>query len=172
MFYGGKEEQDKAIMNEVEIRRRAAAVFPHLRNVLESFDGKVFNCRLQNKLREDGNYWIVELKRNERYGDYLNITFSPKNFSGRTTWFSVLGVNMKDCEGWDGKRIPAAALIQNARENREKLLKEAAAIESMIERAPELEKQIKYFKKQIEALVDSIPYTAQLIYNLGYRVRS
>lgn len=175
MFYGDKEKQDAAIMNRAESYRAAAAVFPHLRKVLESFDGKVFNCRLEKALREDGNYWTVELKRNDNYGDMFVISFcragvySSNNF--KSVVYCNLGSRADNKTPWDGKRIPAAVLIESARKTRETFLKSAADLEAMTERAPELEKQLKYFSSQIENIVKGIPCEARDVYDLGYYVQ-
>jgi len=176
MFCGDKEAKDKEIMKRIKARREAAAVFPYLRKTIEAFDGKVFNCRFEKALREDGNYWSVELKRNEHYGDFLSISFCKSGECSSREWKTVCGINLGRPGGkgvvWDGKRIPAAVLIEESRKTRESLLHEAAVLEEMIEIAPVLEKQLEYFKAQIDRIVGQIPYEARSVYNLGYYVRT
>ena len=175
MFCGNEEHQNAAIWREINSRRQAAEAFPHLRKTLESFDGKVFNCRLEKALREDGNYWIVELKRSDYCGDRLEIRFCRRTTNTTSTdWQYMLGVNLGKATDkapkWDGKRLPAALLIESAAEQRAHLLKEAAAMEEARERVPELTQQIEYMKNQFRALVDSVPYTVARIYNLDYHI--
>ena len=174
MFYENKEAQDKEMRKQIQARRDAASVFPYLRKTIEAFDGKVFNCRLEKSLKEDGNYWTVELRRNIRYGDLLNISFCKSGEHSTRSWKTVCSVNLgtpgeKNAK-WDGKRIPAAVLVEESRKARETLLQEAANLEEMIEKAPELEKQLKYFISQIDKIVKQIPYEARSVYNLGYYV--
>ncbi len=176
MFYGSKEEQDKAIMKQVNKYRNAAAIFPYLRKVIESFDGKVYNIRLEKALREDGNFWTVKLNRNDRYGDMLTIDFQARNdhapygYSINVVYVN-LGKSTDPKSKWDGKRIPASVIVESAREKREINLKNAAELESVIDREQSIREQIQYFAKQIDKLVDPILYYARDVYDLNYRVR-
>ena len=175
MYYGNEEQKQAALQHEIDSRREAAAAFPHLRKVLESFDGKVFNCRLEKALREDGNLWIVELKHGGYCGDLLQIRFCHRRGEMPLyDWHYLLSANLGSATDknpkWDGKRLPAALLIDAAAEQRAYLLKEAAAIEEARERVPQLTQQMEYLKAQFRALADSIPYTVARICNLNYRI--
>ena len=159
MYYDNPEEKTRI---DIENRRAAAALFPIIREVAGDFDGKVFNCRFENALREHSSRIFVK----KRY-KWLEITTYGKNYS---EIFLLAQINLDDMP--DGKRMPAALIIEDARERREKLLREAAETEAALATAPLLKKQLESMKKQLETMMDTIPYAIRENYNLNYYMRN
>ena len=143
MYYFTREEQNEARSRKINMLRQAAAVYPHLRDVITAFDGKVLNVKLEKALSDENNRYFVQLKRNESYGDMLYITVHLKGFRNWHDECTLVSLNLKG--KWDGKRIPAALILENAREQREKMLKEAENLESITpERIDEINNQIEF----------------------------
>ena len=169
MFSGSREQQRNEIMRRVNKLRAAAAQYPHLRDVLTAFDGKVLNVRLENALTDGGNRYFVKLRRNEHYGDYLDISFHQDGDGNYTDDCYLVSLNLD--KKWDGKRIPSDVILENARERREDFLREAAALEAATpELADEIENKIKALRSAFDALVEGIPRAARSVYGLEYHI--
>lgn len=157
--YNYGEDANTAIMNRARVYRDAAALFPAIRATAEAFDGKVYNCRFEKALRDNSGAWICTEKRYKWMEIYIYD-------HGSRILLASVGL---DCLP-DGKRIPADLIIESAREKREGLLKRAADLEAVPAKAQTLQAQFKKLSDMVDALRDSIPYEAQDIYRLGYRV--
>lgn len=158
--YTDNETRRAGCIKTAEANREAAALFPQLRKTFEEFNGKVFNCRLEKALQEATGRRVYVKKDNYRIEIYTFIEDHHGN-----SWYTLAFV--KSDVLTDGKRIPAAAFIDSAREYREKHLKDAAALEDAAERGPEIKRQIEYFIEQANKLVNAIPYSVQEIYNVS-----
>lgn len=158
MFYGDRDAQDEAIAAKVKTKRDAAALFPIIRDATLAFDGKVYNCRFENALRESGNYIFTE-KTKYYFEIYLY---------DRGNRIVLAHISIDDMP--DGKRIPADLIVKSAREKRESLLREAAQIERDAAQADMFKQQLEYFREQLEKIRDSIHSDVRDIYNLDYRV--
>lgn len=161
MYYSGQKE---AIQEKVAIYREAASFYQDLRKVFTDFDGKVFNCRLQKALNE------------QIHGKEIRHVFAEKRYQNLNIGFYHHGnqitlATVTENEMPDGKRIPGSKLIESAQSKREYLLKQAADIERYSEQVPAIKQQIEYLDKQLENIVNKIPYEVRDIYGLNYHVR-
>lgn len=140
--------------------REAAGLFPAIRRVFEQFDGKVFNCRLEKALQEATGRRVYVKK-----DDYKIEIYTYMDDYRGSSWYTL--AFLKNDALADGKRIPAAAFIDSARNYRENHLKEAAKLDDAGEAAPEIKKQVDYFIEQANRLVNSLPYPVQEMYHVS-----
>ena len=164
MYYGCSSEETKAeaIQKTVIEYRAAAGLFPAIRKVLEQFDGKVFNCRLEKALQEATGRRLYVKKDGYR----VEIYYYGDTYSGGCSWISLAMIPVDSLT--DGKRIPAALLIDSARKQREEHLKDAAALEENAGKIPEVKKQIKYFIEQANKLAQALPSELRDVYGIKY----
>jgi len=159
-MYYSREDQNKAAQTMAESFRTTAAQLPRLKKVLKSFDGKVFNCRLEAALNEPKNPVYIFCRK--RY-KYLEIYTYVGNHQ-RTLATCLLD------EMPDGKRIPADLLIKSAEDRRADFLKTAAEIERAAEQMDTIKEQIEQVKRLLEGITKPLPYEVIDIYNLNYRL--
>ena len=161
--YYSEEQKVTKIRELAEEYRNAAELFPIIRPVIESFDGKVFNCRLDKALRElfekTGRYICAR----REYGA-LKIYYYETTYHGSAQFMLA---SIPESKLPEGKRIPAADLINSAREQRESNLKVAASLDENIAVMQTTKKQIEYLVSQINRIVDPLPSAIQDIY--GFR---
>lgn len=139
-----------------ENRRQAARLYGSITKVLRAFDGKCYNVRLERALKEDliGHFVYCD----KRFGGWIAIVVSPDQCR---EWFDLAIINTDDLI--DGKRIQAEKVIESARNIREKLLKEAAAMDRFVETYDTIYGQIESLKKAYNAVVDDLPYKGREI---------
>ena len=164
MYYAGSSEEAKAeaIKKTIAEYRAAAGLFPVIRKVLEQFDGKVFNCRLEKALQDATGRRLYVKKDSYR----LEIYYYGDTYSSGSSWISLAMIPVDSLA--DGKRIPAALLIDSARKQREKHLKDAAALEESAGKIHEVKNQIKYFIEQANKLSGVLPYELRDVYGIKY----
>lgn len=156
-------DKEKAAKRLAEDYREAARLFTEIRPVIESFDGKVFNCRFEKALQEKTGRRIYCRKEYEKW---ITIHYYSINFNQHMT-LAVLKIE----DMIDGKRINAARFLESGRENYTEHLQKAAKIEEAIEKAPEIKRQIAELAKMIGVLSAQIDsYEAREIFDLNYRI--
>lgn len=162
MYYRNKEERDNAVKRHIEDYRNAAGLFSRIRPIIESFDNKVFNCRLEKALQEKTGLRIYAKKDFKHISIYM--------YGGNTNrMITLASIPLEALK--EEKRIPAAAFIEDARKRRESLLKEAASMEEAITKADTVKRQMDALQAQMEAVSKQISsYTAREIYGLNYRI--
>lgn len=158
-FYS-EESRRTGCLNTAKAHREAAALFPQIRKVFESFDGKVYNCRLEKALQESTGRRIYTQKTGYTLSVYLYLP----DYRGNSEYTIAV---IKTAELVDGKRIPAAALIESARQHREEHLQQAALLESAPDTMPETAQRIRYFIDQANKLIDSLPYSVREMYGIS-----
>jgi hypothetical protein len=155
-----KERKDAEVMTRVAAYREAASLYPIISKIVWQFDGKCFNCKLQNAIQAAGPRVYIE----KRYR-WLEFTLYLRNVSGGLTIAQIPLESMPD-----GKRIPAALILENMRKARENFLKQAADLEESMDQVEFLEMQLEHFRDQIQKIRDSIPSEIRSIYRLNYNV--
>lgn len=155
-----KSNEDRAREYAQELRE-AAKICTQIKPVLERFDGKVYNIRIERALQE-----IARVYR-EHSGDYIVFyTYIGKTYNNRHVIMRV-----KRSDGLrDGKRIRADKFIEATNECRQELLKKAYTIDATLPQMPEVLQQIEALKKQLNAVSDSLPYMIRDIYKIHYRI--
>lgn len=155
-----KERKDAEVMTRVAAYREAASLYPIISKIVWQFDGKCFNCKLQNAIQAAGPRVYIE----KRYR-WLEFTLYLRNVSGG---FVIAQIPLELMP--DGKRIPAALILESMREHRQSFLKQAADLEESMDQVEFLEMQLEHFKDQIQKIRDSIPSEIRSIYRLNYNV--
>lgn len=156
-----REEQKEAIQARADVYRNAAALFPALRKTIEAFDGKIYNCRLEKALRESTGAHIIAEKRYK----WLEISVYMRGFPNQ-----IMLAQIELEQLIDGKRIPAALLIESAREKRTARLQQAAALERSIETADQAREQMLQLAEMIKQIRESIPYETRDILRMDPRI--
>lgn len=160
MYYGcTREEQDNAVKALIDCYRGAAALYPQIKKVVQEFDGKVFNKRLQTALQDGtGARVFVENRPN-----MIDVHIYGPN----SNWIT-LGILQKD-DMPDGKRINAEKLIVSLTDHRNALLQTAARYEQQIEQIDQVKEQLKQIEKQLKAVLEPYDYTIRDIYGINKR---
>ena len=161
MYYGcTKEVQDKATRSFIKQYRDAAALYPQIKNVIQEFDGKVFNKRLQTALQDrTGARVYVENRPN-----MIDIHI----YGSRGEWVTLAILLKDDMEA--GKRINAGKLIESLTDHRTHLLKKAAEYEEQIEQIEQVKEQIRQIDKQLKAVLAPFDCTIRDIYGINKRL--
>ena len=146
--------------------RQAANTFSTLRPVIEQFNGKVYNKRFSEALKQaigETGYIYAEKGNN---GRRLWINYSPKG-SGYN-YRNICNMDFEDATT-DGKRINAEAILDNMRETRAELLKKAAELEEVGRHAEEIKAQIEMLENTIKAVLAPLSYEARELYGIKVR---
>lgn len=176
MYYGSREEQDKAAQAAIDERRQAAACYSVFASVAHAFDGKCYNCKFDNALQAAFAEKFGTQKYNGDDREHNIIRIYSRKESKWIAFYIWIGQNSYDIafirkdELTDGKRIPADILIKSAREKREKFLQEAAQLEHEMQMIDVYRQQIEATKKTLESITKNISWKAKDIYNLNYRI--
>lgn len=161
MYYYKKEDQDAAARAYIKAYRDAADLYPKIKKVIQSFDKKVFNKRLETALQnETGARVFVENRPNMID---VHVYGGP-----RSTWIT-LAILQKD-DFVDGKRIDAGKLIESLTDHRNTLLKTAARYEKQIEEIDQIKIQIKQIKKLLNDVLEPYDYTMRDIYGINAKL--
>lgn len=161
MYYYKKEDQDAAARAYIKAYREAAALYPELKKVIQSFDRKVFNRRLETALQE----WTGARVYIENRPNMIDVHI----FGGpHSNWITLATLSKDDFI--DGKRINAEKLIESLTENRNRLLQTAARYEKQIEEIEQVKIQIKQIKKLLNDVLEPYDYTMRDLYGINIRL--
>ena len=149
--------QDRRAKAEVAARREAAAAFPFIRPVLQQFNGKVYNRRFENALKEalKGNApgYVYTYK-----GGFISVIYAP-SVEG-TERFTLCRMNAE-------KRLDGKTLDDSLKDCRAALLREAAEIEEQAQQAELFQKRIDEAERLLKSVTDGINETVRDIYGLN-----
>jgi len=159
-----KERFDNEAKRRIEDYREAAALFPAVKKVLQAFDGKCLNCRLEKALREATGKHITVNKRFK----WVEIDFYPGRAGSYSRTLAQIGID----KFVDGKRIPAELIIESLHKKRVEHLQAAAALERDMDNIELYEQQFEYYKNQIDKLRESLNTETRYIYHLSYYVQN
>lgn len=161
MYGYTKNEQDQAVKSYIETYRKAAALYPAIKKVIQNFDKKVFNKRLETALQEGTGAQVYVYNRPNMIDIHM--------YGGpRSTWITLATLSKDDFI--DGKRINAEKLIGSLTENRNRLLQTAARYEKQIEEIDRVKEQLKILKKQIAGVLEPYDYTIRDIYGINLKL--
>lgn len=142
-------DENKA-QKAIDSHRAAAAAFPVVRRVIERFDGKVYNCRLEQALKSEiGESGSIYCRK--EYDGSISIEYTPR---GAYSWQCVGSIPLSA----DSKRIDARAVVEDMKDRRADHLKRAFDIEETERHIDEILQQIEGGKRALNRLIDSIPY--------------
>ena len=151
-----RELQDGYIKQRIEEYRKAANMAPVLIKVLEAYDNKIFNCKLEKAINEAiPDHYITARK------EYHNINIGFYNHGNHCTLASIPIDKLID-----GKRIPANIFIESARTRQADHLKRAAEMENAFNNIDSIIDQLKQLNKAIAAVLAPVPYEVQDVYRI------
>ena len=170
MIYGSIEDKKKAIRAEAEALRSASRRICQLKALIKQFDGKVYNKRFDEAIRSisDDEATFCGYVYYERY----TITFRPRRCgsnheitlvnspSAQNCTNHPENIDKTDCIFTEKKRIVADKIIEALNSKYAGLLREAAALEQSADDLENILDSIDRLKRQINKIVDSLPYKA------------
>ncbi len=162
-FYGDIETANKEAQERATAYREATKYIPTITQIIKSFDGKVYNCRLEKALKEATENNVFCSKNDYCLEIY---TYQRHGYSHRINLAYIKTEALKD-----GKRIPASEIIESMKIHREDLLRRAFEIESEIENMPYVKEYIRQTKEKLEAYCRSFNTELRDIYGIPYCVR-
>ena len=160
MGYYTREDQDKAIKAYIDDLQEAVNLFTAVRDVVQEFDGKVFNCRFEKALQDKSERRIYAKKEHSRINIYIYTT---------PDIYTLASVQIKDMK--DGKRINADLFLESARQYRDERLKEISEARKAAENIDQIKSQIKQLENAIYAITGTVKsYRVKEIYGLNVRI--
>lgn len=163
-YYHDIEEAHEAARNRAQDYRSATYLIPTVIKILNQFDNKVYNCRLEKALKEATNNRVFCDKSQYSLQIY---TYPEGSYSHHITLASVKTEDLPE-----GKRIPADKLIESTHSYREKYLALAFDIESNINQMAQVTAYIEQTKNKLEAFCRSFNTDLRDIYNIPYCIRT
>jgi len=169
MIYGTNEDKKKHIENKIAAKTGMIRFFPIVKKVIQQFDGKCYNCRLDAALKEaaasyDLDHWISKDNRAGLYchtncHGWIEITAYINNES--IDLFYMRKDQLKD-----GKRIDAAVWLDIINKHYESLMKDINNLKRDLETIDTTLEQIEILKKQLEALIEPLSWTTRDAFNI------
>ena len=159
----------------IESYRAAAAAFPIVRGVLESFNGKVFNCKIEKALKAafDGSGFIYIRKQGTGEYEYIEINFS--NTGNGSRWNNILWIKAAEALQ-DGKRLNASACVEALRNKRAELLHNAFVLEEAARNAESIRGELESIKADLQKKLIAIlgPYSSEArdLFGLDFEYRN
>lgn len=171
-MYLTPEKAKEHVLSRASALRAAADFLPTLRRIAEEYDGKCYNRRFENALRDaaSGSPLFPYVKKGCSGGvNYIMITChytSPDGHCNYGESYTISGADLID-----GKRIDCKSLMEVARVQREHHLRDAAELEESLSHVDEWKTQLEYLKRQIDTIVNRIPSSTADAFDLRYSVR-
>lgn len=171
MYYGGRETSDNLIKLEISHREKAVELIDQIIPIIKSFDGKVFNVKIENKIREiTGEHICV---RSDYYGRF-EIEWYMKNRSTKDldsdygcVYVAYTDLSLVPYLPTDkvisyaetgSKRLVADALVAALEKQRKKYIEEADELRTGLNKVDEWKEKIAELKKLHDDLFHEVPY--------------
>lgn len=159
-----KDEAIKKTLEDIEAMEAVNAVLPAIKKVIEKWDGKVFNKRIEADLKAlelPGHIYLATHDENRWY-----IQYSPKNHG---QWFTIIHTMRPSNKYFDPeksfmtneKRVVKAKAFEQIEAGRVERLKTITAYREHLATWEEKEKMLDILRKQINTITSTIPYTMQ-----------
>ena len=159
-YYESEEQRKEAIAKKVDLYREAAGYMPTIAKIVQSFDGKVYNCRFDKAIEAALKGKVYVYKRWE----YIHIYVLDHGHD-----ITLASLPMKELN--ESKRIPAEKFLASLRQYRDELLKKAYDIETTIDQAANIKIYAEQTIEKINALLQKIPTEVREAYNIPYGYR-
>ena len=157
---------------EIKNRKEALKLYPEIIKVVEQFDGKVLNKRLETALKKvderiscDRGFYHFEIAFNTINSRSCASVTSPGICNYLQDYCIVLNsyletyfVDRMEESFLENERIRASVLIDSLLKGKEYLEKSVAELEKGIDRAEEWRSRIDQLKKEMESIRKEIPY--------------
>lgn len=161
---GNFEDQVARAKSKAEYHRKAAALFPAVRKVVEKFDGKVYNCRFDKAMQDLGTE-EQHIYCYKQSGRWVNVYIYGAH--GYNDQYTVLSL---DLEKMENKRIVAEKVIEEMREKRADHLKRANELENSAEKVKRIKDRMEEIDREVSAMMKSVSYEVQDVYSMNYRL--
>lgn len=166
------DEAIKQTLKDIESMEAANAVLPAIKKVIQKWNGKVLNKRIEADLKAldlPGHIYFTN-----RYDSRYEICYSPKGYNN---WYTIL-YTLKPTEKYynqetsfigPDKRVNAAKAFEQIESGRVERLKTITSYREHLQTWEVKKQQIDILKKQLNAIIDTIPYTMQDYFNMRLR---
>lgn len=166
------DEAIKQTLKDIENMEAVNKALPEIKKVIKKWDGKVFNKRIEADLKALNLPGYIYLST--CYDYRWEISYSPK---GSNQHFCILHTMKPSYDHFDpeksfmnaDKRVVASRAFQMIEEGRVKRLKDINAYREHLQTWEAKKTQIDILKKQLSAIVNTIPYTMQDYFNMRVR---
>ena len=158
------EARKAKLLHEADVIRTAAAQIPKLKKVIDAYDGKMYNKRFDEAIRNlstdeirfsaytSYNWYYVECYPGCNYSERQGLLtgYAAKRDDTRYT-------DEKNVIFSDSKRILKDKMYQALNTRREKMLQEAAELERIAAELDVTLQNIEYLRSMLTAMVGSLP---------------
>lgn len=168
MYFESNKQRKDFILRKAAILRSAAAVIKDLKPVILSFDGKVYNKRLDEAIRAiKSDMWITAGLERDNSFFYIRATPAHCYNDGQYLIYTKAARAGEDRETFtDSKRIKADVMINMLNEKYADLNKKAYELETYAAKLEETLKEIDYIKELYNKFYHAIPYELHDVYGL------
>ena len=168
MFYT-REDAKKELAKEAQALRSAASNIYRIKKVVSAYNGKVYNCRFNEAIKQLCNDKI-RIYSNVNYYGYFVLDFYDKE-TNKTVNLIYTKKATKDSETelfTTAKRIKAESFIDSLNAKYAELLKRATEIEQATAGIENTLQQLQSLKKSINHIISCLPAEVTNIYNLKH----
>ena len=142
--------------------REAAKLTRQIIPIIEKFNSKVYNKRLQTALQDITKQRIYCEKNQYFFRIYIYNSVYQQITLAQTKTAEALP---------DTKRIDAAVIIETLNKKYSDLLSDAYELEKHLSQVEYYKSQLEYYKNKVDQLTASIPSQIKDNFDLNYRVR-
>lgn len=162
MYFGTEEQRREHIQKKIDAKKAMLPYFPIIKKVVQQFDGKCYNCKLDKAIEEatKGIGAVNVYAGTERDNHYIYIRAYVDHESKYLFYMS------KD-QLKDGKRIDASKWFEYLNAEYGRTLQEIHQMESDLVTIDDTLKKVEMLKKQIEVLIDPLSWEVRDAYNIG-----
>lgn len=166
------EDAIKRTLHDIQDMEDVNAVLPAVKKLLKAWDGKVLNKRLDTALQELNLPGRIYLS--DSYKNSWEIRYKPEKAND---WYIILWGHRPTCHYFDpaksfvneNKRIDASRCNELIEEKRIERLKTIQSYKNHLETWETKKAQLSILSKEIDTLINSIPYTMRDYFNMNYR---
>lgn len=192
MKYYCNEDARNLVELEIQNRKEALKLYDGIIEVVKKFDGKVLNKRFDTALKKfDGRlsynreYSWFEINMNvfdsrscksvekDSYGhsctNYISDNYLRLNSIVYTYSNSA---NDKDKVILNNERIISSVLIDSLNKGKEHIQKEIEKLENSIDKAGEWKTKLEKLKREVENVMNEVPYIIREYYDINYHVEN
>jgi hypothetical protein len=168
MFYT-REDAKRELAKEAQALRSAASNICRIKKVVSAYNGKVYNCRFDEAIKQLCND-KMRIYSNVNYYGYFVLDFYDKEINKSVNLIYTKKAT-KDSETklfTSAKRIKADCFINELNEKYSELLQRATEIERASAEIERTLEQLKSLKKSINCIISGLPSEVTNIYNLKH----
>lgn len=167
-----REDAIKQTLKDIETMEAVNAVLPQIKKVIDKWNGKVINKRIEADLKAldlPGHIYLMTHDENRLY-----IQYSPKSSN---EWFTILHTMKPNNKYFDeaksfinsDKRISREKAFQQIEARRVERLQRITAYKQFLETYEEKLNMLEMLKKQMNTITEDIPTTLIDYFELKHR---